>query len=248
MRFTVSDTGIGIKPSDMPKLFQPFTQLDSGLNRAHAGTGLGLTLVHQLAELHGGSVAVVSTVGEGSTFTVTLPWSPASGSYASDSSSAMAAAMEVAGPQIRSNGHPWHILLVDDNETSSAVMTAALEAAGLRVTLANRGDLAIRAAEELEPDLILMDVQMPHVDGLDAIKQIRALPKSNIASLPIIALTALALPGDRERCLAAGANDYLSKPVTLKALARMIDRHLARTITLKRRDRGEGPGHRSSRA
>lgn len=248
VRFTVSDTGVGIKPSDMPKLFQPFTQLDSGLNRAHAGTGLGLTLVHQLADLHGGSVAVMSTVGEGSTFTVTLPWSPAPDSYASGPSSAMAPATGVAGPRVRSNGHPWHILLVDDNETSSAVLATALEAAGLQVTLANRGDMAVHSAEELEPDLILMDIQMPHVDGLDAIRQIRALPKTKVASLPIIALTALALPGDRERCLAAGANDYLSKPVSVQMLAETIDRHLVRATTRKRRFHDESPGHRQLRS
>ncbi|MBW7881154.1 MAG: PAS domain S-box protein [Caldilineaceae bacterium] len=227
IRFVVTDMGIGIKASDLPQLFQPFTQLDSGLNRAHTGTGLGLAMVRQLAELHGGSVAVSSAVGKGSTFSVTLPWLPEAMSSCRPAPPARLGGSTAAQLRCRSDGEAPRILLVEDNERSRDAMTAALQIAGARVLVASRGDEAIRSAYEETLDLILMDIQMPHVDGLEAIERIRGLEDPRLASIPIIALTALALPGDRERCLAAGADDYLAKPVTAKSLVETIQRHLA---------------------
>ncbi|OLP18873.1 hypothetical protein BST81_08120 [Leptolyngbya sp. 'hensonii'] len=210
---SVIDTGIGISAADQTKLFQPFVQLDSSLNRQYEGTGLGLTLVKQIVELHGGSVSLTSTLGQGSCFTVRLPYNGPGMDIPSPT------APDPMAESGMKSGQPL-ILLAEDNETNISTLSNYLEAKGYRMILAGNGQEAIELARTHSPDLILMDIQMPKVDGLEAIQKIRQ--DSQLAAIPIIALTALAMTGDRERCLAVGASDYLAKPVKLKQLDDLI--------------------------
>jgi signal transduction histidine kinase len=228
--FTVWDTGIGIAADQIGQLFQPFMQIDHGLNRQYEGTGLGLSLVQRLTEAHGGSVDVESAPGAGSRFCVTLPWPaeirPASGALsAGEPSHPLAQAPLRSELREPSAGYlAAHILLAEDNEENSQVVVEYLCAHGFSVTVARNGFEALLWAEEARPAIILMDIQMPGMDGLETIRRIRA--NEQLAGVPIIALTALAMPGDRERCLAAGADDYLAKPVSLSRLREMIVEHL----------------------
>lgn len=364
IRLTVWDSGIGIAAADLSRLFQPFVQLDSRLSRHHTGTGLGLTLAYRMSEMHGGSLSVTSEEGQGSRFTVTLPWRRATGDEVNggrasdrqpnltpltspattrqalvieDSTTtaeqlarylqelgiqvavhnqaegaiektlairpdfiildillpepsgwdvlrqlkadphtqaipvivvsviderphgtalgaaaylvkpvsrqqlihAVAAAMPqwvAATPaseskpppsavqQATANSNQPVILLAEDNEFNIQIMTDYLLAKGFQVTIARNGEEAIARADDLRPDLILMDIQMPGMDGLEATRRMRSDPW--LKTVPIIALTALAMPGDRERCLAAGANDYMSKPITLSGLQSTIEEYL----------------------
>jgi len=366
LRLIVRDTGIGISADDMPRLFKPFTQLDSGLTREHEGTGLGLTLVSRLVELHGGSIEVESegVPGRGSCFTVSLPWQNMSERSQDPEMSAILTTdlhevirrlrriedervkavivedsptaaeqidrylqelgidevIHVSGEQaaetvlttlphliildlLMPDQSGWDVLvqlkadpriqvipviiisvvdeparglaagaieylvkpitrerikaaliravttidtgqasptpaprverspsseprgplflLAEDNETNIRAIGDYLQAIGYRLAIARDGSQAIDLALALKPDLILMDIQMPVLDGLTVTRRLRAI--SEFATTPIIALTALAMPGDRERCLAAGANEYLSKPVSLKRLRQVID-------------------------
>jgi signal transduction histidine kinase/CheY-like chemotaxis protein len=345
IHFTVWDTGIGIAPEGMNRLFQPFVQLDSSLSRQYAGTGLGLTLVYRLTEMHGGSVSLESQVGQGSRFTVSLPWqepvlgaepaepdmpgvpaihrvliiedSPAAAgqltryldelgletvvhpreegaigkalavqpdviildillpgpsgwdvleqlkteprtqdipvlivSVVDERSRGLALGAAgylvkpISRPQLRqalsqtlllgveepaplaatADQEPEAerplILLAEDNESSINTVLDYLLDRGYRVAVARDGAEALERAREERPDLILMDVQMPGMDGLEATRHMRA--DADLADVPIIALTALAMPGDRERCLEVGANEYLSKPVSLRELVQAI--------------------------
>ncbi len=222
IHFTVWDTGIGIPQDKMERLFRPFVQLDSTLSRRYSGTGLGLVLVQRLADMHGGSVSVESEVGEGSRFTVSLPWKTTEGPpwlVAGDSGEGGAA--ETSSIKITSEAI---ILLVEDNESNIDVISRYLRTKGYRINIAESGAEAILNIWEERPDVILMDIQMPDMDGLEATRCIRA--DVNLAEIPIIAMTALAMPGDREQCLKAGANDYISKPVSLKKLVEMIEAQL----------------------
>ncbi|MBW4521360.1 MAG: PAS domain S-box protein [Scytolyngbya sp. HA4215-MV1] len=349
--FCILDTGIGIAAQDLDKLFQPFVQIDSRLNRQHAGTGLGLALVKQIVELHGGSITVSSELGEGSCFTVCLPCNnrphpmvplpcppPVTHSLPPDNlrvlivENSSTAAEQIARylhemgmitaihPQgegtlevvllqqpaliildiLLPNQSGWEtlkqlkdhpqtknipvlmisvvdersrglalgafeylvkpisreqlhatlnrlgyssnvpspspvvvphfrsttplILLAEDNQANIDTFSDYLESRGYQLVLANHGQAAVDMARAQNPDLILMDIQMPGMDGLEAMRQIRTIPE--LHHVPIIALTALAMPGDQERCLSAGANGYLSKPVKLKQLADIIQQFL----------------------
>jgi PAS domain S-box-containing protein len=350
MTFTVWDTGIGIAPEDQARLFRPFVQLDSALNRQQEGTGLGLALVQRLAELHGGSVILESAVGVGSRFHVVLPWlratplldadvvggtplgAPRRALVIDDSPSAVeqivrylhalgsevvvhvraegaveqaasvqpdlivldillpeqsgwevlrelkadarTAAMPVlvvsvvddpvkaralgAGAALvkpitregfvqalqtlrapvaeeakpvqlalvvapGAGAEPPLVLLAEDNAANVRVIVDYLEAVGYAVAVACNGAEAVALAEERRPAVILMDIQMPVMDGLEATRRIRA---AGLADTPIVAVTALAMPGDRERCLEAGADEYLTKPLKLMALRGLIERLL----------------------
>jgi PAS domain S-box-containing protein len=219
LRITVIDTGIGIAPEHLNKLFQPFIQIDSALNRQYAGTGLGLALVKRIVELHGGKVGLTSEVGVGSSFTFDLPC------ILTPTASEPEILIESSQPidPTAPSGSPL-ILLAEDNEANISTIASYLEVKGYRVLVAKHGQEAIDLTRTHLPELILMDIQMPGMDGLEAMQQIRHDPNS--IDLPIIALTALAMTGDRERCLAAGANDYLSKPVKLKQLSSTIQQLL----------------------
>ena len=229
--FTVWDTGIGIAQEDMEMLFQPFTQLDGGLSRQYSGTGLGLNLVLKMTELLGGRVSVDSKVDKGSRFTVSLPWKESGKLVEPVWETELAARIEMqtistAMPEQQTGEQPL-VLLVDDNEYVAETMSDFLLFMNYNVIVARDGNEAIQRAKAEKPDVILMDIKMPGMDGLEATRRIRA--DDEMASIPIIVLTALAMPGDQERCLEAGANDYISRPVNLRTLIRAIKTQLNRS-------------------
>lgn len=227
VQFTVWDTGIGIEEEDRERLFHPFVQLDSELSRKTTGTGLGLALVAQMARLHGGSVSVESQPGNGSRFTITLPWETAvnTGSLPRRTTEGLSAGKP------GTEGTRRTILLVEDTEDVIVLIGDYLEHAGYKVEIARNGLDGIAQARKMRPDLILMDIQMLDMDGLEATRRLRA--EAGFERTPIIALTALALPGDRDRALAAGMDEHISKPVNLKSMLKVIQRFLAG---------GENPG------
>ncbi|BAY64945.1 two-component hybrid sensor and regulator [Calothrix brevissima NIES-22] len=220
IRIAVIDTGIGIAPKNLNKLFQPFIQIDSALNRQYNGTGLGLVLVKRLVEIHGGKVGVSSELGVGSCFTVDLPC----GNISEAAELVNSESSKLNSPLITTAENSPLILLAEDNEANIFTFSTYLEAVGYRMILARNGQEAIALTKSQSPNLILMDIQMPVVDGLEAIQQIRLDP--NFTHLPIIALTALAMPGDEEKCLVGGANKYLCKPVKLQQLVALIQQLL----------------------
>ncbi len=220
IRFMVWDTGIGIPADKLPDLFKSFVQLDSSLSRQYSGTGLGLALVRSLAELHGGSVGVESELEKGSRFFFTIPQQMT----VETTESPVSPALPVTNGAITSGQHGKKILLVEDNEINLMVTSDFLENYGYHVIKAENGLDALQFARESQPDLVLMDIQMPGLDGLEAIRELREIHAFD--AVPIIALTALTMPGDRERCLKAGANEYLSKPVSLRELRQTIERLL----------------------
>ena len=222
--FSIVDTGIGIAPENIPKLFQSFVQIDSRLNRQYAGTGLGLALVKRIVELHGGSVSVESQLQRGSCFSIYLPFQPSLETEIP--SSTQPPSMEIADllpPEDRAAvAKPKAaILVVEDNEANMETMTSYLQSRGYRLLGASNGQQAIDMAQIHTPDVILMDIQMPDLDGFEAIERIRQIPEC--AAIPIVALTALAMPGDRQKCLDAGADRYVTKPVKLGQLVSTIE-------------------------
>ncbi|HMB24854.1 MAG TPA: ATP-binding protein, partial [Anaerolineales bacterium] len=227
IQFSVIDNGIGIARENLKDLFQPFVQVDSSLTRQFEGTGLGLALVQKLTDLHGGSVNVESEIGKGSQFTINLPWHKdtikiEAGFTAETGSIVTAPEWKPAFPPDKAK-RPV-ILLAEDNPTNIMTVGEYLESYGYEIVVAHNGWQAISKAEETNPSIILMDIQMPSLDGFEATRRLRANPR--FTTTPIIALTALAMPGDRERCLEAGANEYLSKPVSLKLLVKTIQKML----------------------
>ncbi|MCB9420349.1 MAG: GAF domain-containing protein [Ardenticatenaceae bacterium] len=231
--FTVWDTGIGINQEDMPRLFHPFVQLDSRLNRQFAGTGLGLSLVYRMAELHGGGVSLESEVGQGSRFTVSLPWQEKEAQPGTIEKLANTTIFTGLLNASNSN-YPIQVLLAEDNEANISMMVNYLTAKGCEVIVARNGAEAVGRARELRPDIVLMDIQMPEMDGLEAIRILRS--ESGLEKIPIIALTALAMTGDRERCLEAGADDYLGKPISMKSLVTAIEQNLHRNLAANAED------------
>jgi signal transduction histidine kinase/ActR/RegA family two-component response regulator len=225
IEFSVIDTGIGIAPEDIGRLFQPFVQLDSTLNRQFDGTGLGLTLVQKLTDLHGGSVEVESEPGRGSRFTIFLPLGLESPEQdlgdKPQGKNQRGEQREKEVAPVRESAALARILIAEDNAANILTLGDYLESHGYEISIAHDGAEALEKAESLKPDIILMDIQMPTMNGLEAMTHLRANPR--FSTTPIIALTALAMPGDRERCLQAGASEYMSKPVSLKSLLKTIE-------------------------
>jgi CheY-like chemotaxis protein len=206
-RFSVVDTGIGIEPDHLPRLFTPFEQVDGALSRRFGGTGLGLAIARDLARLMGGDVGVDSTPGVGSRFWCMIRL----GRAESASKSAFAGASTPAARNPPTSRLVGRVLLVDDDSVGREVGVLLLRKMGLEAETAENGRVAVERFRAGNVDLVLMDLQMPEVDGFEATRRIRALPGG--ADVPIIALTADLLAERRDACLAAGMNAFLAKPL-----------------------------------
>ena len=226
--FRVRDTGIGIAPEDLPRLFQPFSQIDSDLNRRYDGTGLGLALVKKLVENHGGTVHVTSNPGVGSCFFFRLPCPDLLNEGCLEQSLERGRSGNHADVVLNPvNLEGCRVLLAEDNPGNALTITRYLKAKGCHVTLANNGQEVLDLLPTEQPDIILMDMQMPVLDGLAVTQKIRQLGDRHLAQTPIIALTTLAMANDSEKYLVAGANHYLAKPVKLSQLTTSIRETLA---------------------
>ena len=237
IRVSVHDTGIGIPANRKDSLFSLFTQVDGSTTRKYGGTGLGLAISRQLAELMGGKIGLESKEGIGSTFwfTVAFEKQPA-GSGAADEMSAKikgegAIDRFAAAPAIYENGkRKIRILVVEDNPVNQKVAQAMLRKMEFRADVVADGQEAINALQMIPYDMVLMDCQMPEMDGYEATHRIRNGASGVInSSIPIIAMTAATMQGDREKCVQAGMNDFIAKPVLIKELAEMLTRWLALT-------------------
>jgi len=218
LRFSVSDTGIGISPETQADLFQPFKQADSSTSRRYGGTGLGLVICRKLVELMGGQIGVASRPGRGSTFSFVVVLRPAVGRPGESRQDAAGAPLETGR---------YRLLLAEDNPINQLVALGQLEVLGYQADAAGNGHEVLRALDRLHYDLVLMDCQMPELDGYETSRLIReAESLAGKSPVPIIAVTAHAMKGDREKCLAAGMNDYLSKPFRQDDLGLMLARWL----------------------
>ena len=217
-RFTVWDTGIGIAASDLPSLFKPFVQIENTQIPQQPGTGLGLALSQRLARQHGGDILVESTPGVGSRFTLVLPW------RISDTPAVSEEATNAA-PAPPASDRRRLVLLAEDNEANIFALTEYLEMYGVPVIVARTGPDALELARTENPGLILMDVNLPRLGGLEVIRRLRA--SEGYADLPIAVTTALS--GDSERLLNSGANHFLGKPIDLDKLDQLLDLYFAKT-------------------
>jgi signal transduction histidine kinase/CheY-like chemotaxis protein/HPt (histidine-containing phosphotransfer) domain-containing protein len=212
---SVRDTGPGIPPEKVESIFEKFTQADGSISRRYGGTGLGLAITRKLVEVHEGTIEVESEVGAGSTFTVILP---------ADAREALPVVEEKPAPEQGIAGR-GPILVVEDNAINQKVVLAVLRKRGYAVQVAANGLDALQLLDQQRFALILMDVQMPVLDGLETTRRIRANPA--LRHLPIVAMTAHAMNGDRERCLEAGMNAYLAKPVDHVHLLTIVEKYLS---------------------
>jgi CheY-like chemotaxis protein/nitrogen-specific signal transduction histidine kinase len=234
VRIRVTDTGIGMSPETLERLFSPFTQGDGSTTRRHGGTGLGLVISRRLAEMMEGTLTVTSTPGQGSSFLLTLPL-PATEPPPPPGAVSRSSALDLgslhhdgAGPlPLGSAGRHAaepripHVLVAEDNMINQVVAVSLLAHLGCTVDVASDGREAVRRWSDGAYDLILMDCQMPDMDGYEATRAIRAA-ESDGARIPIVALTANALAEDRAACLAAGMDDHIAKPVTEQALVNAL--------------------------
>ncbi len=231
VRILVRDTGIGIPAARQAEIFYPFTQVDGSTTRKFGGTGLGLSIARQLVELMGGRIGVHSEQGKGSEFWFTAVFEKQPEGASPDSacpSAAIHAARPPAAPPPRI---PWRILVAEDDITNQKVALAILSKLGCRADTVANGNEALASMRRIRYDLLLLDCQMPELNGYETSARIRD-PRSGVRhpTIPIVALTAHALQGEREKCLAAGMNDYLPKPVHPSTVAAMLDKWLARAV------------------
>ncbi len=232
LRFSIEDTGPGIAPEALPGLFQPFTQGSSSLSRRFGGTGLGLSICRQLTQRMGGHISAQSKLGEGSTFSFSLPFRlPLETVPVQFREEDSAAAPTFPGVRV---------LLAEDNVVNQIVAARFLERLGCVVEIATDGRQVMERWGPGQYDLVLMDCQMPYMDGLEAARAIRAR-ESSAARTPIVALTANAMPEDHRRCLDAGMDDYLAKPVSMLALREALARAMPSQTVPAQNGRGVAP-------
>jgi len=217
LRFEVQDTGIGISPRKLEGLFEPFKQADASTTRMHGGTGLGLAITGRLAKLMGGEAGAESELGEGSLF-----WFTARMGRGHEKPASTEARESPLG--ILPHHRGARILLVEDNAINREVAVELLSQAELDVDTAENGRIAVGKVRSKDYDLVLMDVQMPEMDGLEATRLIRSMPDKD--ALPILAMTANVFEEDRRQCLEAGMNDFVAKPINLKDLFETISKWL----------------------
>jgi PAS domain S-box-containing protein len=247
--FDVRDTGVGIPDESLARIFDPFTQADSSVTRKFGGTGLGLTISRRFAQALGGDIAVSSQLGEGSVFSVRIATGPVADRELWIDNSSAQLILQPQAPQ----GHsvdslprlkPCRILLVDDGDANRQLINLVLSRAGATVVEAVNGEEAVQRASETEFDLILMDMQMPVMDGYTATKLLR---RSGFAR-PVVALTGNAMKGDEEKCLTAGCSAFLSKPVKIDELMRLLVTELGEADPSTADDRNLSPHPKASLA
>jgi CheY-like chemotaxis protein len=223
--FTVADTGIGLSPENLARIFQPFAQADSSITRRFGGTGLGLPLSRELVQLMGGRIWCESEPGRGSVFNFTcrlkldLEKSRAAAKAAAKAPAKAGLNRTAVAERLRG----LRILVAEDNDLNQLLIRELLRKLGLEAALVGNGRLALEALERETFDLVLMDVQMPEMDGLTATRVIRR-EREDLRLMPIVAMTARAMTGDREEALKAGMDDYLTKPLNAKELAACLMR------------------------
>ena len=224
LQFSVADTGVGIAPEDQERIFGPFTQADASTTRQYGGTGLGLTIARRLVDLMGGRIWVQSKAGEGSVFRFTVRL----GLQREQEQGPEPAAVKTVPPVPRAispaPSRVLHLLLAEDTLANQKLVAYILNYRGHSVKVVENGQQACEAVQREEFDAVLMDVQMPVLDGFQATRAIRTLQDTKKARLPIVAMTAHALKGDAERCLAAGMSGYLSKPIKGEDLLAIVER------------------------
>jgi CheY-like chemotaxis protein/HPt (histidine-containing phosphotransfer) domain-containing protein len=236
LSFDVIDTGIGMDPAELTRIFQPFTQGDESITRKFGGTGLGLTISRRLAELLDGSITVTSEIDVGSKFTLTIDAGPTEGAE-------LLQHLTEATLPVQKPGKPDHttvlrgrILLVEDGPDNQRLLRLQLRDAGAEVVTADDGQMAVDLATAQPFDLILMDMQMPIMDGYTATAELRRRG----LKIPIIAFTASAMADDRGKCLESGCDDYLSKPTSEEALLKSINQHLGGSSAVAPGARADG--------
>ncbi len=239
IRFSISDTGIGIPANRQNILFSPFTQVDGSTNRQYGGTGLGLAISKHLAELMGGKIGLESKEGKGSTFwfTAVFEKQPSMTGSADEAFAKIEGKEDMehsaAKPSISKNDkHKIRILVAEDNPVNQKVTQAMLRKIGLKSDVVANGQEAVNALQTIPYDLVLMDCQMPEMNGFAATRHIRKQgSKALNPEIPIIAMTASAMQGDRDRCIQSGMNDFIAKPVLKRELAKMLARWLTIMIS-----------------
>jgi signal transduction histidine kinase/CheY-like chemotaxis protein len=212
VRFAVSDSGVGIPTSEQQAILEPFRQADNSISRRYGGTGLGLAICSSIVQRWGGQLSVESREGSGSTFSFTIKFGIAN---APEQPAAVARPFKASGS--------YRILVAEDNPTNQVLARRLLERHNHRVTVASNGMEALAALEAMEFEAVLMDVQMPEMDGLEAVRRWRQRERFLSRRIPIIAMTAHAMKGDRERCIAAGMDGYITKPIQLNEVLRSIE-------------------------
>jgi signal transduction histidine kinase/ActR/RegA family two-component response regulator len=225
LELSVIDSGIGIDHENQERIFQPFVQIESGLNRQYTGSGLGLSIVKRILLAHGGDIGVESRLGQGTRFCVHLPVTLVAESETDGSDSETGQGDSAESDSCTSMDRPL-ILLAEDSRVNRLIYSRYLTAKGYEVHEVVNGQETIDFLQDCVPSLLILDMSMPIVDGFSVLRMIRSSEKPELAAIPILVLTALAMKGDREKCLSAGASEYLAKPVKLQQLDHTIRRVL----------------------
>lgn len=238
IKCSVEDTGIGISDEDQDRIFERFTQADGSSSRRHGGAGLGLSIVKRLSKQMSGEIGLESSLGNGSTFWFTVPLEVAEPTQNEDPATQTApsaktnasASTQVVEPVTLSEDEQLHVLIAEDNKINQMLLTKFFTKRGHKSDVAFNGLEALEYLKHQNPDIILMDIQMPEMDGIEATKAIRALEGAK-SQIPIVAVTANAMKGDRDTYIAAGMNDYVAKPVDFKRLMDVIEQNVPAKVS-----------------